>query len=300
MKDEIFQHLTELPMLKRFFRQVWKLFKIRVFLLSPDLDTRNIENFENGLITPPHKETPFCEMLQKQKKGIKRCLECDRKNAEKAASQMKTLKYRCHAGLSEFIIPICLDNEVVAFLQCGQILDKKPTHKDWLTTKKCLTDSEINIKDLEKKFYQIKFLSPSIQKNLIALLEISANYIAQTQSDLRLMEMDKASQVVSRAKIYIKNNLKNKLTLEDISEATYTSKSNLCRVFQKKVGITIFDFIHKIRIEQVCKELELTDKTIAEVAFENGFGSIQQFNRVFKKIKGTTPSYINKKQKTLL
>ena len=53
--------------------------------------------------------------------------------------------------------------------------------------------------------------------------------------------------------------------------------------------MTVLDSIHQMRIDKACAQLQAGDMTCMQVAFECGFGSVQQFNRVFHKLKQCTP-----------
>ena len=54
-------------------------------------------------------------------------------------------------------------------------------------------------------------------------------------------------------------------------------------------GLTIVEALQNLRVERACAELRTTDKTCSQIAFDCGFGSVQQFNRVFRKHLGITP-----------
>jgi AraC-like DNA-binding protein len=63
----------------------------------------------------------------------------------------------------------------------------------------------------------------------------------------------------------------------------------LTRIFQANTGSTVLEAIQDLRIEKACLLLRDGDESCTHIANECGFGSIQQFNRVFKKIKNCTP-----------
>lgn len=53
--------------------------------------------------------------------------------------------------------------------------------------------------------------------------------------------------------------------------------------------MTIFQFLNKIRIENVCKLLLYTDLTISQIAYESGFNSMAYFSRRFKESTNMFP-----------
>jgi AraC-like DNA-binding protein len=48
--------------------------------------------------------------------------------------------------------------------------------------------------------------------------------------------------------------------------------------------------VPRVRLEKACDMLEDADRRISEVAFAVGFQSLSQFNRVFKKLSGRSPT----------
>jgi AraC-like DNA-binding protein len=88
---------------------------------------------------------------------------------------------------------------------------------------------------------------------------------------------------------YIQKNYAQKIDLQKVASLVHLSESAFCKFFKKATQKTFSEYLHFIRIQAVCKALDNTDKTIAEIAYQNGFENIAYFNRVFKHIKNRTP-----------
>jgi len=71
----------------------------------------------------------------------------------------------------------------------------------------------------------------------------------------------------------------------------------LCRVYKENVGMTIFEYLNKIKIEFACNLLMDADLKISEVCWDSGFNNFSHFNKQFKRITGMTPSEYRKKIK---
>ena len=63
-----------------------------------------------------------------------------------------------------------------------------------------------------------------------------------------------------------------------------------CKTFKKSTGLTFTDYLARVRIEKVKNLLLNPHKRISEAAYEAGFQSLSQFNRVFRKIAGEAPT----------
>ncbi len=63
-----------------------------------------------------------------------------------------------------------------------------------------------------------------------------------------------------------------------------------CKMFKKATGLTFTDYLARVRIEKVKNLLLNPNKRISEAAYEVGFQSLSQFNRVFRRIAGESPT----------
>ena len=69
------------------------------------------------------------------------------------------------------------------------------------------------------------------------------------------------------------------------------NKNSFCRYFKKRTNKTFFQFLIEIRIDNASKLITSSpDLSIAMISEQCGFGTIANFNRKFKEIKGVTPT----------
>lgn len=87
---------------------------------------------------------------------------------------------------------------------------------------------------------------------------------------------------IGKAVDYIEKNLKYELSLADCATASGYSEFHFLRVFKDITGLTPADYIRKRRLTEIVKRIDVKGGTIAEVAFEYGFGSKANFTRAFK------------------
>lgn len=98
---------------------------------------------------------------------------------------------------------------------------------------------------------------------------------------------------VAAAVDYIKTNLTNKITIDDLVDISCIGKTNLFARFKHSIGITPVSYIMKERIDLAKKLIEKTDD-LQSVAFQSGFNSYEHFCNSFKKIEGISPSIYRK------
>ncbi|MCS7460822.1 AraC family transcriptional regulator [Paenibacillus doosanensis] len=88
---------------------------------------------------------------------------------------------------------------------------------------------------------------------------------------------------------FIKDNYMEPLTLETVAERVQISPRQLQRIFREHTGGTFSEYIEQVRLSHICTELSLSEETIDQIAFRNGFSSANYLHYVFKKKFGTTP-----------
>ncbi len=94
---------------------------------------------------------------------------------------------------------------------------------------------------------------------------------------------------------YIQQNYRQQVGIKDLADQLYLSVGYLSRFFKKYFGMSFTEYINQIRLYYAMDELMHTDIPVTAVAFNNGFSSLSNFNRVFKEEYGETPTVFRKK-----
>lgn len=89
---------------------------------------------------------------------------------------------------------------------------------------------------------------------------------------------------------YVQDHYTQKITLEEISQLMNMSSVSFNRFMKKRTGKTFVGYLNDVRIGYASRFLIEKDLSISEIAYRSGFYSIANFNRVFKKGKGSTPT----------
>jgi AraC-like DNA-binding protein len=98
---------------------------------------------------------------------------------------------------------------------------------------------------------------------------------------------------------YISCNLRNKISLEDVSSYVRMSRTYFCMFFKKHYGKGFADYINDLKIDRAASLLLRDDFQIADIARDCGFATVSYFNRAFKRSKGLTPGEFRKIHKSL-
>ena len=88
---------------------------------------------------------------------------------------------------------------------------------------------------------------------------------------------------------YVKSNYKEEISLDEISKIANLTPTSFCRMFKAKTKKPFVEYLNEIRVSNACKYLIETDLGISEIAYECGYKTASNFNKLFKKLIGTTP-----------
>ena len=99
--------------------------------------------------------------------------------------------------------------------------------------------------------------------------------------------------IVTGTMMYISENYKDKLSLEQLASMANCSVTYLSRIFKQYVGLTIYNYIIATRISNAQIMLK-KNASVTETCFASGFDDCSNFIRTFKKITGKTPMQFQK------
>lgn len=126
-----------------------------------------------------------------------------------------------------------------------------------------------------------------------------ANFIVCIIEDVCGLDSDETitsscKGIMDRVKDYIDVNYMNKITLTDLAKLFNINYSYFSTIFKEQVGVSLTQYLRKIRIEKACSMLKAGEANINLIANCVGFDDTMYFYRVFKKCKGMTPTEYRK------
>lgn len=253
------------------------------------LAIRPIQSFQMAM-QGKVKQNKFCAIMAKTSKSCVACLEIQSELEEKAQLEPKSLS--CFAGLCDTMVPIRVGEQVIAFLQTGQVLLDKPTEKhfDRMTRKLVKWGMDADLKCIEEAYFQSKVLTKEQYEGFVRMLSTFAQHLSLIGNSIAVSETKVEPQTVSKARRYVEKHFDEPITLTKAAKVVNTSVRYFCKVFKNYTGITFVDYLTRLRVEKSKDLLLNPNRRISEAAFEVGFESLTQFNRSFKKHTGMTPT----------
>lgn len=133
------------------------------------LSLRAVEAFDLPHQGEPN-ENPFCALMAASNQSCAACLQLQRKVEESAGIEPETLK--CFAGLCDSAVPIRVGQDLIAFLQTGQILLHKPTKKEFSRLSRQLLNWGVatDLKQVEEAYFQTRVLTKGQYRSILRLL----------------------------------------------------------------------------------------------------------------------------------
>lgn len=127
-----------------------------------------------------------------------------------------------------------------------------------------------------------------------SLIELITKIFREIDVNSNARATDKQQQLVEKAISYLMENYNEHINLDNIVSDIFLSKNYFRQVFKNTTGISITSFIQKMRVEEACRLLRNTDRSISDISFECGFNDTKYFYNTFKKITGLTPGDFRK------
>jgi YesN/AraC family two-component response regulator len=103
--------------------------------------------------------------------------------------------------------------------------------------------------------------------------------------------------LIKEAVIYLRLNIDQPISLHQLADTFGVHPSYLSRAFKKALGLTLTDYINKLRIEEAKYLLDQGDASVASIALNVGYNDPNYFSKVFAKLEHMTPHDYRKRKK---
>ena len=98
------------------------------------------------------------------------------------------------------------------------------------------------------------------------------------------------SRRILKVKNFINKNYQDEIRLPQLSDLAGMSPSAFSRFFKLHTGRNLTEYIIDIRLGAASRMLVDTAQSVSEISFKCGFNNLSNFNRIFKKKKGCSPT----------
>lgn len=146
-----------------------------------------------------------------------------------------------------------------------------------------------------------KIFAENKETQSILFLEIINDLILYLVNNFKIeMDFSTDKDITNRNRLikilsFLENNYSEyDLKVQDVAENVNLNPQYMLRLFKKNMNIGLMDFLNSLRLKKSLNELLYTNKSIVEIAIENGFNDNKSYNRIFKKEFNVTPGIYRK------
>lgn len=125
---------------------------------------------------------------------------------------------------------------------------------------------------------------------IMDLIGQSTSFSYLASADYVKSRFETTSSRVKNIHEFLMKNYQNDIDLKEVAEVAHMAPASVCRFFKSSTGLTIFEYLNKIKIEYSCQLLLNTDLNILDISYDCGFNNLSHFNKQFKKFIGVTPT----------
>lgn len=261
----------------------------------------------------------FCEAVRNNQEAVKLCERCASIGGYEAFRCGEPFGFRCHMGLSNVAVPLIADDNYLGYVIAGGVRPAPGSERD--LEESCRSS---NVGDYfpeaghELEAKMPVFSSDDLKKR-VKFIEAIADYVVSEKYDLILEKEKNAKRQLTHAVVksdepaeepedpkymvnilfpafdYIAIHFRESISLQFIADLCHVSPSYFSRMFAKETRESFSTYIMKLRISYAKQQISTTEKSIAEIGFDSGFGDSSHFIKSFKKIEGITPLQYRKK-----
>lgn len=206
-------------------------------------------------------------------------------------------------SISESIDYYCIIFDIVLF-QSRRVDVCEAKYINPISQNRILFKNKVeNDKDIAKYIYEFvkeyeskeigyeMAIKATIYQLLVLLLRKHVKLVLTSKEyDTRLKNLKRFNSILE----HIDNHYSEKITINQLCSMANISRFHFCRVFKSITGKPLNEYLNSLRVSKAEAMLKDSDITITEVAMACGFDDMNYFSRLFKKLKGASPSSVAK------
>ena len=246
-----------------------------------------------SFLSPLHaskRANPLCQLMAASNASCAACLRLQQRMETEALSDAQT--FQCFAGLRESAVPVRVGRDVIGHLQTGQVMFRAPTKGGFakVVSQLAVWGATVDLRQLETAYFRTRTVTKKQYDSMVRLLSIFAQQLGAVSNQVLMQEAAAELPAIAKARAYIAEHHGDDLSLVQVAQAVNMSAFYFCKTFRSVTGLTFTDYVARLRIESVKTMLLNPHTRISEAAYAAGFQSLSQFNRVFRRIAGASPT----------
>lgn len=232
------------------------------------------------------KNASLCKFMRRNARFNRECVRCDAAHSAEAVAGRGAFHYKCHAGLTDIVVPLRMDGMHIGNLIGGELFDGPPTERSFRRFASRLSKYGFDNAGLRTLFMHTAWMEPGRIQNIVELAALFSSHFSELGS--RLLEPPGKDGPLECALEFLRLNFMRPIGLEDCARAAGVTPQHLSHLL-KSGGPGFSKRLRGLRLERARRLLESTDYKMSRIASESGFGSARSFNRTFMEGEGISP-----------
>jgi len=129
----------------------------------------------------------------------------------------------------------------------------------------------------------------AVTGGLLEVLRVTARLWAETWHPEPVQLADRTERAIQETVRHLEAHYTEPMDLDALARRVHLSRWHLSRNFNRRMGMSVSAFVHRLRAEAACRHLRLTDQPIGQIARELGYHEVAYFTRCFRKHMGRSP-----------
>jgi len=270
--------------LNSLFADFYRITGLRIVLLDDQL---------RELVAQPESRPEFCQLIRSCTDGSRACAYCDREACRIAAKMDRVHIYRCHAGLTEAVMPLHAGNALIGYVLFGHVFAYDSVDEGWETISRCCAAYPLDKEALRKACGSRPQISKDYIRSAARILHATASYLI-----LERMATLREDSAAARLDEYLNSNFTQPITAQTICQTLDIGRTRLYKLSQRLYGKGPAQQLRQLRMDRA-KALLLGDPdlSISQVAQACGYDDYNYFISVFTQHMGISPGRFRKQDK---
>ena len=236
----------------------------------------------------------LCKRFQRSAKGCQLCTATVQQLLERAGTE--TAHVQCDAGMVETAVPLRGGGQTFGYFIVGGYFAGEPdlSARNRIRHHLERLGAATSADEVNELCRATRRLDPERHAAMARILTLAAKHLVMAITDNLASPTEKLPPLVRSACNHARRNFRQEASLVDIARELNVTTAHLCRIFHQATGLRFREYVGRLRAEHARDLLLTTDQTITEIAFNAGFQSISQFNRVFRSVHGQSPQDMRK------
>ena len=228
---------------------------------------------------------PVCGYCRTLRTGFgmeNQCLSLDRRMFEAASKSGTPVRYACHAGLTEIILPVQPSGRCIGFIMVGQFRAAEQTLPDFSKVR----GNPIVSPALRRQYRATPVFSEQQMDDMMHMLRLMVQFMAEHYL-VGMNDFDVIRPLIEE----IERNPEQTLCIREAAARIGRSPSGLSHLFKKLTGSSFRQFQIERKLDEADRLLQtFPQMPVKEAAHRTGFEDPLYFSRLYRRHRGHSPT----------